>query len=64
MGIPEKSENGVIFNRSAISQESDWAAPAVMASLGNPELTVAVEAVRGHVIRHPSGDLCIQKQAG
>lgn len=31
--------------------------PAVVTSLGHPELTVTVETMRGHVIGHPPRDL-------
>lgn len=31
--------------------------PAMVTPLGYPELTVTAETVRGHVVRHPPGDL-------
>lgn len=33
--------------------------PAVVTSLGYPELTVTVKTMRRHVIWHPPSDLCV-----
>lgn len=46
-----------VFPWLSTAQKQREGPPAMVTPLGYPELTIAAETVRGHVVRHPPGDL-------